>query len=69
MYKKCGVSLMIENYIISENYFLNETEESNHINDINKLLKNLENILKLNSSEMNQTKIIESSLISGLNNG
>ena len=64
MYKKCGVSLMIENYIISENYFLNETEESNHINDINKLLKNLENILKLNSSEMNQTKIIESSLIS-----
>ena len=64
MYKKCGVSLMIENYIISENYFLNETEESNHINDINNLLKNLENILKLNSSEMNQIKIIESSLIS-----
>lgn len=58
------VSLMIEEYLESQNYFLNETEESNHINDINNLLKNLENLLKLNSEEMNHNKLIEVSLIS-----
>lgn len=54
---------MAEDYIQRAPYPLKKSEETNQINNINELLNNLENILKVNSNEMNDVKIIQSSAI------
>lgn len=54
---------MADVYIQKVPYPLNKTDEINYIKNINNLLNNLENILKVDSNEMNDIKLIQSSAI------
>ena len=57
---------MAEDYIQKVPHPLNKIEETNYIKNINNLLNNLESLLKVDLDEMNDTKIIQSSVISEL---
>ena len=54
---------MVDDYIQKVPYPLSKSEEKTHINNINNLLKTFENLLTIDSNEMNDVKIIQSSTI------
>lgn len=54
---------MADDYIQRVPFPLNKTEETKSINNINSLLNTLENLLKDNSTDMNELKIMQASVI------
>lgn len=57
------MSGIMEYIVESENYHLNKKDETVTIDNINNLFESFENLFKSSSDEMNQTKIIEASII------